>query len=161
MLPHMKLLGFFHTEKPKKNFFCCFSVCKKPRRFIWGSIYSCTIDGFFRIFKKAVSELICTRLYVVPVKSKGNISQNFVAFLEYMNFNFCHFQVHGGEGMTPIIQTMLLYFHPLLQVPQLWLKLSSLQNGTFQTPLSQPWKLSYQDVPPQLVKILTKQWEPE
>ena len=21
MLPHMKLLGFFHTEKPKKNFF--------------------------------------------------------------------------------------------------------------------------------------------
>ena len=25
--------------------------------------------------------------YVVPVKSKGEISQNFVAFLEYMNFN--------------------------------------------------------------------------
>ena len=25
--------------------------------------------------------------YVVPVKSKGEISQNFVAFSEYMNFN--------------------------------------------------------------------------
>ena len=43
-------------------FFFGFSVWKKPRRFIWGSIYSCTMDGFFRIFKKAVSELICTRL---------------------------------------------------------------------------------------------------
>ena len=41
-----------------------FSVWKKPRRFIWGSIYSCTMDGHFRIFKKAVSELICTRLYI-------------------------------------------------------------------------------------------------
>ena len=49
--------------------FCfCFSVCKTPRRLIWGSIYSCTMDGFFRIFKKAVSELICTRLYLL----KGN-----------------------------------------------------------------------------------------
>ena len=47
-----------------KKFFFGFSVWKKPRRFIWGSIYSCTMDGFFTIFKKAVSELICTRLYV-------------------------------------------------------------------------------------------------
>ena len=47
-----------------KKFFFGFSVCKKPRRFIWGSIYSCTMDGFFRIFKKAVSELICTRLHI-------------------------------------------------------------------------------------------------
>ena len=47
-----------------KKFFFGFSVWKKPRRFIWGSIYSCTMDGFFRIFKKAVSELICTRLYL-------------------------------------------------------------------------------------------------
>ena len=35
----------------QKNFFG-FSVCKKPRRFIWGSIYFCTMDGFFRILKK-------------------------------------------------------------------------------------------------------------
>ena len=48
-----------------KKFFFGFSVCKKPRRFIWGSIYSCSMDGFFRIFKKAVSELICTRLYFI------------------------------------------------------------------------------------------------
>ena len=45
-----------------KIFFFGFSVWKKPRSFIWGSIYSCTMDGFFTIFKKAVSELICTRL---------------------------------------------------------------------------------------------------
>ena len=46
-----------------KIFFFGFDVWKKPRRLIWGSIYSCTMDGFFRIFKKAVSEIICTRLY--------------------------------------------------------------------------------------------------
>ena len=55
-------LVFGYWVDQKKICFC-FSVCKKPRRFIWGSIYSCTMDGFFRIFKKAVSELICTRLY--------------------------------------------------------------------------------------------------
>ena len=56
------VFGFWLLGWSKKIFFG-FSVCKKPRRFIWGSIYSCTMDGFFRIFKKAVSELICTRLY--------------------------------------------------------------------------------------------------
>ena len=55
------VFGFWLLGWSKKIFFC-FSVCKKPRRFIWGSIYSCTMDGLFRIFKKAVSELICTRL---------------------------------------------------------------------------------------------------
>ena len=34
-----------------------------------------------------ISTLILS--YVVPVKSKVEISQNFVAFSEYMNFN-CH-----------------------------------------------------------------------
>ena len=42
-----------------------FSQWKTPRRFIWGSVYFCTMDGFFRILEKAVSELICTRLYVL------------------------------------------------------------------------------------------------
>ena len=46
----------------QKNFFLVFLYEKKPRRFIWGSIYSCSMDGFFRIFQKAVSKLICTRL---------------------------------------------------------------------------------------------------
>ena len=40
-----------------------FKIQKTPRRFIWGSVYFCTVDGFFRILKKAVSELICIRLY--------------------------------------------------------------------------------------------------
>ena len=63
-----------------KNYilFCCFVFCywvvqilffstmKRTKAFIWGSIYFCTMDGFFRIFKKAVSELICTLLYLIP-----------------------------------------------------------------------------------------------
>ena len=57
------VFGFWLLGWSKKIFFG-FSICKKPRRFIWGSIYSCTTDGFFRIFEKAVSELICTRLYL-------------------------------------------------------------------------------------------------
>ena len=47
----------------QKFLFCFFSMSiTKP--FIWGSVCFCTMDGFFRIFKKAVSELICTRLYM-------------------------------------------------------------------------------------------------
>ena len=49
----------------KKYWELVFSQKKTPRRFIWGSVYFCTMDGFFRILKKAVSELICTRLYIV------------------------------------------------------------------------------------------------
>ena len=37
---------------------------KRPNAFIWGIIYFCTMDGFFRILEKRLSELICTRLYV-------------------------------------------------------------------------------------------------
>ena len=37
---------------------------KTSSPFIWGLIYFCTMDGFFRIFEKTSSELICTRLYM-------------------------------------------------------------------------------------------------
>ena len=42
-------------------------------------IYSEKATKFCQIFPLLLS-------YVVPVKSKGKISQNFVAFSEYMNF---------------------------------------------------------------------------
>ena len=42
----------------------CFFPMKMTLAFIWGIIYFCNMDGFFRILKKAVSELICTRLYI-------------------------------------------------------------------------------------------------
>ena len=42
-------------------------------------IYSEKATKFCEIFPLLLS-------YVVPVKSKGKISQNFVAFSEYMNF---------------------------------------------------------------------------
>ena len=44
-------------------------------------IYSEKATKFCKIFTLLLS-------YVVPVKSKVKISQNFVAFSEYMNFNF-------------------------------------------------------------------------
>ena len=66
------VFGFWLLGCSKKIFFG-FSVWKKPRSFIWGSIYSCTMDGFFTIFKKAVSELICTRLYVFEFFRLGSV----------------------------------------------------------------------------------------
>ena len=45
-------------------------------------IYSEKATKFCEIFHLLLS-------YVVPVKSKGKILQNFVAFSEYMNFNNC------------------------------------------------------------------------
>ena len=47
--------------------------------FILKFIYSEKATNFFQIFTLLLS-------YVVPVKSKVKISQNFVAFSEYMNF---------------------------------------------------------------------------
>ena len=48
----------------QKKFFFCFFPIEITLAFIWGIIYSCTMDGFFRILKKTSSELICTRLYL-------------------------------------------------------------------------------------------------
>ena len=52
-------------------------------------IYSEKITKFCEIFAILFS-------YVVPVKSKVEISQNFVAFSEYMNFN------RGGRSKMPL-----------------------------------------------------------
>ena len=45
--------------------------------------------------------------YVVPVKSKMEISQNFVAFSEYMNFNekdtLQHFQIRENRIRTFVV----------------------------------------------------------
>ena len=50
--------------------------------------------------------------YVVPVKSTVEISQNFVAFSEYMNFNIqsrLEFQVaHSIEGWRKVKYKLLL-----------------------------------------------------
>ena len=43
--------------------FFCFISKKTSSPFIWGIIFSYTMDGFSRILKKRLSELICTRLY--------------------------------------------------------------------------------------------------
>ena len=51
-------------------------------------IYSEMATKFCEIFP-----LILTAVHTV--KSKGKISQNFVAFSEYMNFNFGGFQLFG------------------------------------------------------------------
>ena len=63
----MKVFGLFIDKKPKKKFL--FFSMKINMAFTWGSIYFCTMDGFFRILKKALSELICTQLYITPIKS--------------------------------------------------------------------------------------------
>ena len=47
---------------------------------LWWIVYSEKATKFCKIFTLLLS-------YVVPVKSKVKISQNFVAFSEYMNFN--------------------------------------------------------------------------
>ena len=54
-----------HFDFFSKNVFFCFILLKRPKAFIWGIIFFCTMDGFFRILEKTSSELICTRLYIV------------------------------------------------------------------------------------------------
>ena len=46
-----------------ENLFCIISK-KTSSLFIWGVIFLCTMNGFFRILEKRLSELICTWLEV-------------------------------------------------------------------------------------------------
>ena len=48
---------------------------KTSSLFIWGIIYFCNMIGFFRILEKRLSELICTRLYVIFKKVTLNIGR--------------------------------------------------------------------------------------
>ena len=57
------ILNFFFFRKKK----ICFIPKKMSSPFIWGIIFFCTIDGFFRILEKTSSELICYPLKTVPV----------------------------------------------------------------------------------------------
>ena len=47
-----------------QDFFLFFISMKRSSPFIWGIIYFCNMDGFFRILEKTSFQLICTRLYV-------------------------------------------------------------------------------------------------
>ena len=52
------ILNFFFQD----IFFFCFISMKTSSPFIWGIIYFCNMDGFFRILEKTSFQLICTRL---------------------------------------------------------------------------------------------------
>ena len=62
-----------------------------PEQSIVKFIYSEKATKFCEIFILLLS-------YVVPVKSKAKISQNFVAFSEYMNFSRAR---RGGRRLMP------------------------------------------------------------
>ena len=69
-------------------------------------IYSEKAAKFCKIFTLLLS-------YVVPVKSKVKISQNFVAFSEYMNFIDLYFLLSGtGSGMGSYILERLAERYP-------------------------------------------------
>ena len=76
-------------------------------------IYSEKATKFYKIFTLLLS-------YVVPVKSKLKISQNFVAFSEYMNFNqpqndpciqFGLVQAHLGLSYFTSNNLILMHLH--------------------------------------------------
>ena len=61
------LTSFLHERS--RIFFLVFSLVR-----FWillRNVYFCTMDGFFRILKKVLSKLICTRLYVSSLKLYG------------------------------------------------------------------------------------------
>ena len=53
---------FEFFESANLNFFLL-HLSEKSSPFIWGIIFFCTMNGFFRMLEKRLSELICTRLY--------------------------------------------------------------------------------------------------
>jgi hypothetical protein len=61
------------------DFFFGFISMKTSSPFIWGIIYFCTMDGFFRILEKISSELICTRLYLLNI-----LMRQMAIFVDFM-----------------------------------------------------------------------------
>ena len=76
-----------HQQAVSKQAKTLFSKDKGTENLFLKFIYSEKATKFCKIFTLLFS-------YVVPVKSKGKISQNFVAFSEYMNFNKLRFFQH-------------------------------------------------------------------
>ena len=56
--------GHFEFSKSAILNFFLLHLCEKSSPFIWGIIFLCTMDGFFRILKKTSFQLFCIRLYV-------------------------------------------------------------------------------------------------
>ena len=89
------------------------------------------LDLFFRFIYSEKATKFCeifTLLlsYVVPVKSKVKILQNFVAFSEYMNFTFGHFQnwlffiIDPSQILTP--QKKSTYMYNCIWVYPIWIQ---------------------------------------
>ena len=72
--------------------FFCFISMKTSSPFIWGIIYFCNMDGFFRIMEKTSSELICTRLYLIGFYFGS--SSNFVWHITYKLPDVVHIEKH-------------------------------------------------------------------
>ena len=76
---------FIFSEKNKNSLL---HLLKKSSPFIWGIIFLCTMNGFFRILEKRLSELICPRLYI----SQSSRISWFVSRWEYVKKVFFEVQ---------------------------------------------------------------------
>ena len=73
-----------------KNYKKCTKMSTQEKHFLLKFIYSKKATKFCKIFTLLLS-------YVVPVKSKVKMSQNFVAFSEYLNFKI-PIKMHSGNS---------------------------------------------------------------
>ena len=120
------------------------SILRFPLKFL----YSEKATKFWEISTLLMS-------YVVPVKSKVEISQNFEAFLEYMNSNQNVLSFYNNWGLKAhhctllywTILTMYLIYWSDLFVPSMVRKLSQLRFSFTGTTLnsSRPEKTNIQD----------------
>ena len=88
------------------------------------SVYFCTMDGFFRILKKAVSKLICTQLcilttqqcklfkkevflkpylsYVILVRIDSKVKFISVSSMNFQTFSKCQIVLEAGLFSKPL-----------------------------------------------------------
>ena len=93
-----RLIIFFFS----KNLFFLLHLNENTSPFLWGIIYFCTMDSFFRILENTSSELVCPRLYIYNIRTCCKIGidventwLNFVPFfiLFYIVGEWTHFHI--------------------------------------------------------------------
>ena len=98
--------GHFEFSKSAILNFFLLHLCEKSSPFIWGIIFFCTMNGFFRILKKTSFQFFCTRLY--NNNNNYNNQQLETTTLCLKTDNLCDIITAANSNFIKIVSTIII-----------------------------------------------------